>query len=112
MRAVPSRRSTESSAMTTRSGASAGSVTHASSHDRYLGPNSGAGAAGALDPERPVQRLDAVGETPQSRPERRVGAADAVVPHLDHGAVAAPAQADLDGRRLGVLRDVRERLRD
>ena len=59
-----------------------------------------------------VQRLDPVGETAETGAAGGVGAADAVVRDLDHGAAVQLGDADGDRRGRCVLGDVRQRLRD
>src|SRR4029079_14776352 len=72
----------------------------------------GAAAGRALHGERAVERLDAVDEALEPRAPRGIGAADAIVDDFDddRGAVVVLRHADLRKCRLGVLRDVRERL--
>src|SRR4051794_12636145 len=75
-----------------------------------LGAQARAAAGRAFDGDRPVEHGDAVHEAAQAGPAARVGAADAVVGDVhDHAATGAP---DCDARpgRVGVLRDVLERL--
>ena len=97
-RATPARSRTESSASTTRTGPSR----------RTTVPLPGR----AVDLEPPVERRQAVGQPAQPRPGRRVGAADAVVAHLDQREAVLAADRDLRVRGLRVLRDVRQRLGD
>ena len=64
----------------------------------------------ARDAQPAVERLDAVGQAAQPAAARVVGAADAVVGDLDRRAVAVAPHAHVGARRVGVLRDVRQRL--
>ena len=66
----------------------------------------------AVDLERPVEHRDPVDEPAEARAIRRVGAADAVVRHEHVERAVRLRDLDPRRRRLRVLRDVRERLRD
>ena len=77
---------------------------HGSSALTVVGP-----AGGALDRERPVERLDPPPQPGEPAPGR-VGAARAVVGDRDLEPVVAPSDRDLDARGAGVLGGVRERL--
>src|SRR5437762_9914060 len=66
----------------------------------------------ALDLEPAVEGLDPVGEPAQARAAERIGTADAVVGDLDDGVAVGRVDPNACGRRLRVLGNVRQRLRD
>ena len=69
-----------------------------------------AAAARAVDLEPAAEHVDAVGEAQQAGPAGRVGAADAVVAHLDRELLALDRDPHVDAARLGVAGGVGERL--
>ena len=95
-RASPCRRSGVSSAITTRMG---------SRHDR-VPPPGGLSTTSRPSSARPV------GETAQTRPPGRLGAANAVVADLDDGRLRHVPDGDAGPLALTRIRDVRERLGD
>ena len=100
-RATPSRSRAESSATTTRIG--------------MLPPRHASvpcAAAGLVDGQLAVERRHPVGEAAQPGAGGRVGAADAVVAHLDLDRAVAAGDADRRRLGLGVAGDVGQRLGD
>ena len=85
---------------------------HRGSSHRNLGAQTCSRTGRARDLERAPERLDAVSETPEAGPGSRVGAADAVVGHLYYDTRLRHGDLDASRGRLGVLRDVRQCLRD
>ena len=65
----------------------------------------------AFDAERTVERLDPVAQAAEAGALVGVGAAGAVVGHLDHRAPVDAGSANHGGRGARVLDDVRDRLR-
>src|SRR5581483_7621533 len=80
--------------------------------DRNLGAEQRAVRLRARDAERAAQRLDPVGQPDQAGPALRLRAAAPIVLDLHDQRSVLAARAQTDVRRLGVLHDVRERLRD
>jgi hypothetical protein len=66
----------------------------------------------AVHGQRAVERGDPIGESAQARARGSVGAADAVVGDVDGDQPVYAPHRDRGLGRLGVLRDVRERLGD
>src|SRR5437773_2740852 len=70
--------------------------------ERYAGAHARPGPDRAVDVEVPGERLDAVGKAEQARAARRVGAAGAVVGHLDERPAVTAHHGHTDLRRAGV----------
>src|SRR3954449_4031348 len=78
---------------------------------RDLGAQPRAAAGRAVERERAVEGGDAVGEAAQARAAVAVGAADAVVGHLDAHPAVLVTDRDLRAGRVGVLGHVLQALR-
>ncbi len=67
---------------------------------------------GLSEPQRAAEGLDTVDEPAEPAATAQVGAAAPVVPDLDHHRLGRCRQFDASFGRSGVLRGVREALRD